>query len=63
MTAPKVFSFATMMVRAQRRHAARLAAQESPASQPQRRDLALRSPMHDVGSFIQRITLTKGKHA
>ncbi len=63
MTAPKVFSFATMMVKAQRRHAARLAAQESPAPQPQRRDLALRSSMHDLGSFIQRITLNKGKHA
>lgn len=63
MTAPKVFSFATMMVRAQRRHAARLAAQESPAPQPQRREITVRSPMHDLGSFIQRIALHKGKHA
>lgn len=61
MTAPKVFSFATMMVLAQRRHAARLAEQQAPAPQ-QRRDIALRSPMHDLGSFLQRLTVPKGKH-
>lgn len=61
MTAPKVFSFATMMVLAQRRHAARLAAQQAPAAQ-QRRDITLRSPMHDIGSFLQRLTVPKGKH-
>lgn len=61
MTAPKVFSFATMMVLAQRRHAARLAGQQAPAPQ-QRRDIALRSPMHDIGSFLQRLTVPKGKH-
>ena len=60
MTA-KVFSFASMMVLAQRRHAARLAAQEASAPQ-QRRDHATRSPMQELGSFLQRITLTKGKH-
>lgn len=62
MTAPNVFSFATMMVRAQRRHAARMAAQEAPAAQPLRRDTAPRSPMQDLGSFLQRIALPKGKH-
>ena len=34
MTARKVFSFATMMVLAQRRHAARVAAQEPHAPAP-----------------------------
>jgi hypothetical protein len=34
MTARKVFSFATMMVLAQRRHAARVAAQEPRALAP-----------------------------
>lgn len=63
MTAPKPFSFATMMVLAQRRHAARVAAQESPAPQPQRKDTAVRSPMHELGSFLQRIARPKGKHA
>jgi len=61
MTAPKVFSFATMMVLAQRRHAARVAEQQPQAPQ-QRRDIALRSPMHDLGSFLQRLTVPKGKH-
>ena len=63
MTATKAFSFATMMVLAQRRHAARVAAQESPSTPPQRRDIAVRSPMHDLGSFIQRVALPKGRHA
>jgi hypothetical protein len=62
MTAPKPFSFATMMVLAQRRHTARQATQESPAPQSQRRDTTVRSPMHDLGSFLQRIALSKGKH-
>jgi len=61
MTAPKSFSFATMMVLAQRRHAARVAEQEAPAAQ-QRRDIVLRSPMHELGSFLQRMALPKGKH-
>ncbi len=63
MTAPKVFSFATMMVLAQRRHSTRVAAQESPTPQSQRRDLASRSALQDMGSFLQRLSAPKGKHA
>ena len=34
MTRPPAFSFATMMVLAQRRHAARIASSQAPASEP-----------------------------
>ncbi|MBC7957741.1 MAG: hypothetical protein H7Y33_17970 [Cytophagales bacterium] len=61
MTAPKGFSFATMMVLAQRRHAARMAAQEATAPQ-QRREMALRSPLPDWVNILQRFALPKGKH-
>jgi hypothetical protein len=61
MTAPQVFSFASMMVRAQRRHAERMAAQAAAVPQ-QRREIVLRSTVQEWSSIFQRFTLSKGKH-
>lgn len=58
MTAFKVFSFATMMVLAQRRHAARLAAQEAQPG----REVAPRPVLHPVSPFFHRFSITKGNH-
>lgn len=50
MTTPKPFSFATMMVRAQRRHAARQVEQEAPAlaRQQQHREAAARQTLQKM---------------
>jgi hypothetical protein len=58
MTAHKVFSFATMMVLAQRRHAARVAAKEVQASAPQqqRSKVVSRPPRDGVSRAFLSLT-------
>jgi hypothetical protein len=56
MTAFKVFSFATMMVLAQRRHAARMAAQEA-------REVVARPAHQPAGPFFHRLVTAPGNHA
>jgi hypothetical protein len=45
---PKIFSFATMMVLAQRRHAARLAAQQPSAEQTLPREVQARRTLQKM---------------